>query len=286
VRASVEGLLYGADPVDLLDLYLPATTAPAPVIVFLHGGGWVGGSRTGVAQWLLREVPRGYAVASVDYRLAPAAPFPAPLEDAKTAVRWVKAHAREFHLRADKVFVAGASAGGHLAAMVALTPGLFEPTGLPPELAAQNSRVVAAVSEVGPLDLGALSRQAGTWGPELVAELLGCSEGSTMPAATCADAMALASPVTYVTADAPPMYLAYGSLDGLVPPASNAYELAHRFGQLGLSRSVALDEVSNLGHNLDVEGLNVTRLTAFFDTIRDDSRAPVGTFSRGNRDAL
>jgi hypothetical protein len=98
--------------------------------------------------------------------------------------------------------------------------------------------------------------------------------------------MTAASPITYVTAEAPPMYLAYGSLDGLVPPASNAYELASRFARLGLSRSVALDEVSNLGHNLDIEGLNVTRLTAFLDMIRDDSRRPVGTHSSGNHGAL
>src|SRR5258705_120223 len=83
------------------------------------------------------------AVVSVDYRLAPAVRFPVPLQDAKTAIRWVKAHAAQYHLRADQVLAAGASAGGHLASMVAVTPGLFEPTNLPPELAAQTSRVVA-----------------------------------------------------------------------------------------------------------------------------------------------
>jgi acetyl esterase/lipase len=282
IHPQVVGVPYGPDPLHVLDLYLPATTRPAPVIVFFHGGGWISGSREMVAQSLLREVRDGYAVASVDYRLAPAAQFPAPLEDAKRAVRWVKAHAAQFHVRRDKVFVAGSSAGGHLAAMVALTAGAFEPTGLPPDLAAQSSRVVGAFVEVGPLDLSALSEVAVPLGPDVVAQLLGCPQPSAEEPVPCSDAQkAAASPVAYVTPDDPPMYLGYGSLDLLVPPSTNAYELAHAYAQVGLGHRVAVDEVSHLGHNIDIEGVNVTRLGAFLDGVRADRRA-FGTVSCGD----
>jgi len=274
VPKTAEGIQYGPDPADLLDLYLPATDAPAPVIVFFHSGGWVAGTREYAPQSLLRQVARGYAVVSADYRLAPAVQFPVPLQDAKTAIRWVKAHAAEFHFRADKVFVAGSSAGGHLAAMVALTPGLFEPTDLPADLAKQNSRVVGAMSEVGPLDLAALNRQVGTWGPGLVAQFLGCpAPVGDEPAPCTAAQMAAASPTTYVTRQAPPMFLGYGSLDGLVPPDVNVYPLARRFALLNIGRKAAVDEVPQQGHNLDVDGINVTRLEAWFDGIRDHTPA-------------
>jgi acetyl esterase/lipase len=268
-RPTVVGIQYGPDPAQLLDLYLPAGSAPAPVIVYFHPGGWIGGTRTEVTQAILREVPRGYAVVSVDYRLAPAVRFPVPLEDAKTAVRWVKAHAREYHLRADQVIAAGASAGGHLAAMVAVTPGRFEPTGLPRELAAQSSRVAGAVSFVGLLDLGAASRAEGTFGPGIVAALLGCPDPTPEVFVTCSeDAMAAASPVNYVSRAAPPMYLGYGDLDTLVPPATNGRVMAARYADLGKARQAPFDEVETQGHTIDVDGVNVTRLDAFVDRVR------------------
>jgi acetyl esterase/lipase len=276
VRPAFVGVHYGPDPLQVLDLYLPATTRPAPVIVFFHSGGWVSGSRDLVAQSLLREVRKGYAVVSADYRLAPAVQFPAPLQDAKTAVRWVKAHADEYRLRADRVLVAGSSAGGHLAAMVAVTAGEFEPTGLPPELAAQSSRVLGAFVEVGPLDLSALSEVEVPLGPDVVAQLLGCAQPSAEAPVPCDDAeKRAASPIAHVTPDDPPMYLGYGSLDRLVPPDTNAYELADAYAKVGRGHRVAVDEVAHLGHNLDIAGVNVTRLGAFLDGIRDHGSALV-----------
>ena len=237
VRVSVANVQYGPDPAQLLDLYLPEATTRVPVIVYFHSGGWVAGSRSPVTPAILREVQRGYAVVSVDYRLAPAVQFPVPLQDAKTAVRWVKAHAPQYRLRADRVFVAGESAGGHLAAMVAVTPGVFEPTNLPPELAAQTSRVVGAVSLVGLLDLNTISREADTWGPGIVAALLGCPDPTATLAVTCSeDAMTEASPINYVSVDDPPIYLGYGDLDSLVPPSTNGLRMATRYAAAGKGR--------------------------------------------------
>jgi acetyl esterase/lipase len=265
VAATFPNIHYGDDAQQQLDLYVPNTTA-APVIVFFHAGGWVAGDRTTVAQAILQEVTRGYAVASVEYRLAPQVRFPVPLQDAKTAIRWVKAHAAQFGLRADKVFAAGSSAGGHLAAMVAVTPGLFEPGDVPPDLAAQDSRVVAAVSFVGPLDLNSLGGEVGTWGPGLVSTLLGCAAPAPDEPATCSqDAMAAASPVSYVTRDDPPIYLSYGVEDTLVPPSTNGLVMATEYAQLGRRLEARYDLVQDQGHNVDIEGANITMLDRFLD---------------------
>jgi acetyl esterase/lipase len=262
---SVASIQYGPDPAQLLDLYLPAVT-PAPVLVFFHAGGWVSGARANVSPAMLHEVRRGYAVVSVEYRLAPQVQFPVPLQDAKTAIRWVKAYGPQFGLRADEVFATGSSAGAHLAAMVATTPSLFEPVNLPARLARQNSRVVAAVSMVGPLDLGALGGETGTWGPGLVSSLLGCPvPRDDAPAWCVADAMAAASPDQYVTLDDPPIYLCYGGQDVLVPAGTNGLPMASRYAQLGRGREAPYDVVDNQGHNVDLDGINITMLDRFLD---------------------
>jgi acetyl esterase/lipase len=269
VGASIPNLQYGPDAEQLLDLYLPQAI-PAPVLVYFHAGGWVAGERGFVAQSILREVGRGYAVASVEYRLAPRVVFPVPLQDAKTAVRWVKAHAQEFGLRADMVFATGASAGGHLAAMVATTPGRFEPTDLSPELAAQDSRVAGAVSLVGPLDLNALGQEVGTWGPPLVSTFLGCpAPGANQPATCSAAAMAAASPINYVTPDDPPIYLSYGMQDELVTASANGLAMAVDYAQLGRRIEARYDLAQHQGHNVDIDGTNVTMLDQFLDSTRD-----------------
>ena len=116
--------------VDLvLDLYLPATPLrrPAPVIVFLHGGGWSGGTRTTGPDFARYFAQDGFAMASIEYRLTPAVTFPANVEDVRTAVRWLKANAAAQRLDPERICLWGTSAGGHLAAVAGLAPpGTFE----------------------------------------------------------------------------------------------------------------------------------------------------------------
>jgi acetyl esterase/lipase len=100
----------------LMDLRVPDGDGPFPVIVFLHSGAWISGDRGGGPA--LRQAARGYAVASIDYRLAPQFHWPAQIEDCKAAVRWLRANAARFHLDANRVGVFGTSAGGHLAAVL------------------------------------------------------------------------------------------------------------------------------------------------------------------------
>lgn len=109
-----------------LDLAMPAAKAKAarPALVIVHGGGWRGGSRTvDVFQNMMMEyAAKGYVTVNIDYRLLGEAPFPACIEDVKCAVRWLRAHAKEYDIDPDRIGAYGHSAGGHLALMLAVAP--------------------------------------------------------------------------------------------------------------------------------------------------------------------
>lgn len=135
VRA-VPGITYvrrGAHDLKL-DLYMPAAAgAPRPAIVFVHGGGWRVGVRANFAPMAIRMAERGYVTATISYRLAPEAPYPAAIHDVKAAVRWVRAHAADYGVDPDRIAVAGGSAGGQIAELTGVTNGeaRFDPDGGP-----------------------------------------------------------------------------------------------------------------------------------------------------------
>jgi acetyl esterase/lipase len=114
-----------------LDLYLPAHPKPVtvPGIVFVHGGGWRAGVRANFAPMAIRMAERGYAAATISYRLSPEAPYPAAVQDARAAVRWMRAHAGEYGIDPARIAVGGGSAGGQIAALAGVTDGLarFDP---------------------------------------------------------------------------------------------------------------------------------------------------------------
>ena len=120
------GEVLGFRPLEL-DLYVPAgLEGPVPVVVYVHGGGWQRGSRRDPpplldADFYEQIAAQGLAVAAVDYRLSGEARFPAPLEDVRAAVGWVRDHAADYGLDPGRVFLWGDSAGGHLALLAALT---------------------------------------------------------------------------------------------------------------------------------------------------------------------
>jgi acetyl esterase/lipase len=130
-----------------LDLYLPATGAatPRPAIVFVHGGGWRAGVRRNFAPMAIRMAERGYAAATIDYRLAAEAPYPAAIHDVKAAVRWVRMHAADYGIAPARIAVAGASAGGQIAALTGVTnaEARFDPDARP---GAVSSAVQAIVN--------------------------------------------------------------------------------------------------------------------------------------------
>lgn len=249
---------YGPDATHLMDLYLP-DEANAPVLVFLHSGGWIGGDRSFVPELVLRHLERGYAVASIDYRLAPAHPFPAPIHDTKRAVRELKVIAAETGLiDGDSIVLFGTSAGGHLAAFVAATDGSFEPTGLSEAQAVHDSSVAGIVVAVGPTDLVQLYAHDNAWAKAMTTAHAGC-----LPCAV--DQLELPSIATHLHADLPPAYWAYGELDPLVDAEFQGRRIAEAWAQTAGSEYSWFDLVEGADHNLDETVVNQRVLEIFLD---------------------
>ena len=152
----VTDIPYGALETQKLDLYYPnAGEGPFPLIFYVHGGGWILGSRrdSSIACILSGALERGFAVASVDYRLAPKAQFPENLYDVKTAVRWARANAAQYRLDPARFGVAGDSAGGYFALMLAATANVPALEGEQYGWPGVSSAVQAAVDFYGPVDM-------------------------------------------------------------------------------------------------------------------------------------
>ena len=140
-----------------LDLYLPEGKPSIGLIIWVHGGAWRAGSRSNVD--LKGLVGRGWAVASVDYRLSTVAPFPAQIHDIKAAIRYLRAHAAERGYPSQPFVIAGSSAGGHLAALVGVTNDLPALEGAVGADTAQSSRVQAIVDLYGASNLTTILAQ-------------------------------------------------------------------------------------------------------------------------------
>lgn len=197
-----------------LDLYLPKASAERPpLVVWIHGGAWRAGSKENMPLgWLLEH---GYALASINYRLSQEATFPAQIQDSKAAIRWLRAHAAEYGYNADRIGVSGASAGGHLVAMLGTAGGVKELEGEVGGNLDRSSDVQAVVNFFGPTNLISMCSQpsrmnhAAPDSPE--SRLIG---GAVLEHK---DKAAAASPVTYVTANDPPFMTIHGDEDPLVP---------------------------------------------------------------------
>jgi acetyl esterase/lipase len=192
-----------------LDLYLPEKPkGPLPVIVWVHGGAWLAGSKDGGGP-ALPFVQQGFAMASINYRLSQHAQFPAQIEDCKAAIRWLRANARTYDLDPDHIGVWGASAGGHLVALLGTSGGVKELEGNGGPLD-RSSRVQAVIDWFGPTDFTKMGgSHDGPNSPE--ARLLGG------PVQENKEKAARANPITYVSHDDPPFLIMHGDQDPTVP---------------------------------------------------------------------
>jgi acetyl esterase/lipase len=199
----------GGDQELKLDLFRPLKDEGlSSAVVILHGGGWQQGSKNDLrdtARWLAEE---GYVTATVGYRFAPQHKFPAQIEDAKCAVRWLRANAGRYHVDGERIGALGLSSGGHLALLLGLTSPSdgFEGRGGHAEY---SSQVYAVVNVYGPTDL-----TQNNWSPALenvLKDLLG-SDRNTHP-----DAYRAASPLSYARNGAPPVLTIHGTNDRIVP---------------------------------------------------------------------
>lgn len=192
-----------------LDLYRPADTGKGdlPVVLWVHGGGWLKGSRENCkATFLLHD---GFAVASISYRLTDAAQWPAQIEDCYAAVRFLRTHAGKYGLDGGRIGAMGGSAGGHLAALMGTRPAGKE---------AVSSRVQAVCDWYGPTDL--LSMPPNNVSEERTPEQVANSNGAKLLGATVREVPDLAkdaSALFQVSPDDPPFLIMHGSEDPGVP---------------------------------------------------------------------
>ncbi len=249
---------YGPAEAQLLDLFLPENT-DAPVLIFLHAGGWVAGDRKAVPDMVLHFVERGYAVASVEYHLAPDFTFPQPVHDVKMAIRWLKAYGtQEGTIDGNRMVLSGASAGGHLAAFVGATAGDYEPPDLAPELAAYDSTVAGIASFVGPTDLAELYAWPHPWAAGLTGAFLGCDPCE-------APQLTEAGILDHLDHTIPPAYWAYGNTDPLIDLETQAIAIAEAWAWFAGANSSWLDIVEGHGHNLDESLVNLRVFEEFVD---------------------
>jgi acetyl esterase/lipase len=241
----------------VLDLYIPqGVKGRLPVIVFLHGGGWSGGTRTTGPDFKRFFAQDGFAMASIEYSLtSPAVTFPTDAEDVKTAIRWLRANAETYHLHPERIGLWGTSAGGHLAAIAALAPrGTFEGEGnlgtssavqcvldaygpssfnlMDPETEQEKATlqpINPALAAAPPMRGGVVVQPGqpmppgpprgtgiGGLGPHdapnsAESKLVGA------PIQTVPETVRIASPLSYITGNAPPFLLMHGLADNSVP---------------------------------------------------------------------
>lgn len=214
--ASEKDITYAqAGGIDLkLDIYRPEGASKRAAILYFHGGGWRGGSREGMRNHARAMAEYGYVGLPTQYRLLGQSPFPAQIEDVKTAVRWTRAHAKDLDIDPDRIILWGSSAGAHLSLLAAATPNYapFEGKGWEGD----SSAVAAVIAEHPPVEfhLGEATGRHTTPG----ANLLG--EGATPERAK------EASPIAYAREDFPPTLLLHGTYDRVVNHAASEAMLA------------------------------------------------------------
>lgn len=218
----------------MIDIYMPPKKGgPKPLVMYIHGGGWVGGTpRNSGAHGafpaaLARLASEGFVVASLEYRLADEARFPAQVQDARAALRFLKDNAGRYGLDPARVGVWGGSAGGHLSSLVALSCGDASLEAPGTRAAPGSECVQAAVIWYGVFDFAELAASRPGGSDTAGVRLIGCNGPCT------ARQLAPASPVTYIDRKDPPHLLIHGTEDKVVP-VSQSYSAEARLKAVGV----------------------------------------------------
>lgn len=198
-----------------LDIYSPTEPPdePLPLVVFIHGGAWQGGSKSIGRRFLTPLVETGdYVAASIGYRLSDEATWPAQMHDCKAALRWLRANAEQHHFDPDRIAVWGTSAGGHLAAILGTSSDVETMNGQLGEHTSHSTAVKCVVDFFGPVDFATMTPvRPGRVDNSPMARLLGG------PVAENPERVKSANPVTYISPDDPPFLIVQGTADRLVP---------------------------------------------------------------------
>ncbi len=237
-----------------LDLLLPPSEEKLPLLVWVHGGGWEAGDKAD--RVFYRFLNQGFAVASINYRFSQHAIYPAQIEDCKAAIRWLRAHAEEFNFDAEKMGAGGASAGGHLVALLAATghTRMFDKG----EYLEESSRIQAACDFFGPTDFNDYDFQD-TIFKDYDNSPLSKLVGGSMAQKTAL--LSLASPLCFVTSTHAPIIIIHGNRDNLVP-LNQSQRYLGALAQVNVESTLLI--IDNQGHGFD--GENYWReISTFFE---------------------
>ncbi|MCA9194869.1 MAG: alpha/beta hydrolase [Planctomycetales bacterium] len=248
-----------------LDIYSPEQPIEhsAPLVVWIHGGAWLGGDKQACPA--VRLVKRGYIVASVNYRLSQKAIYPAQIQDCKTAIRWLRAHAEEYHIDAARIGAWGSSAGGHLVALLGTSGGVDELNPSTLKHRQLSDRVQAVCDFFGPTDFLQMDKHALASAP-FKHDAPDSPESKLIGAAIQEnpDLVARANPIFYVSSDDPPFLIMHGDQDPLVPFHQSEL-LAQALSAVGVDNQFQL--VKGYGHGLSGNNEVDAQVDEFFDRI-------------------
>jgi acetyl esterase/lipase len=237
-----------------LDLYLPADfPRPLPLIVCIHGGGWVMGDKSMFPNFLLPNM--GYAVASINYRLASEAPFPAQIDDCWSAIDWLIANHKLYGIDETRIGLWGGSAGGHLALLAGLGYRLERAPGC-------RGKIKAVCDWCGPTDLTTICQEypasaAGTKTSmhRYIQQLIGADPKSRV------DLLKAASPMTYLHASGPPCLIMHGNRDDVVPLTQSKRFSERLLAKGGLCKMIVVPGGKHDFYSYDLE----KQVGQFFD---------------------
>ena len=251
-----------------MDVYVPSGSGPFPAVVLIHGGAFMMGDKSGESANIAALNARGFVAVSINYRLSKEAAFPAAVQDCKTAVRFLRAHATDYRINPDKIGAWGASAGGNLAAMLGTSAGVAELEGAELGNADKSSRVQAVVDWFGPINFLTMDDEASALGFTLNTNAATSPESRYIGAAvqTVPAQVAKANPATYASADDAAFFIQVGSADSNIPYTQSANFYQTMRTAKGAS-SVQYELLDGAGHGTSEFGstANLQKVLAFLD---------------------
>ena len=261
---------HSAHPLQTMDILIPNNTAkPYPLMVYIHGGGWFFGDKRNIhTRSALKMAQAGYAVASINYRLSGENKWPAQIYDCKAAIRFLRANGEKYGINTERIAVWGNSAGGHLAAMLAVTGGLpeFEDMGMGNR--DYSSSVEAVIVWFGGFNLTTPRNDF------VISKLFGYENSMDNPL------VCHASPINHMKSGLPPMMIQHGLGDTVVS-AEHAKVFYDRYIENNGTEHIMLDLFKGQIHSGDMfhTDSNLRKISAFLDQhIRQERRSTPPVF--------
>jgi len=275
IRTKYLDVAYASkSPAEKLDLYLPNEgEGPFPLIIEIHGGGFFIGQKSGQISPMLEGLKRGYALASLGYRLSGEAVFPAAVNDVKAAIKFLRANATRYNLDPSRFATWGGSAGGNLSAMAATSGDVASLVDPALGNAAVSDAVQAAVDWFGPIYFSTMDAEfkaLGTSGAMGATNSSSSAEskylGKVIGTAEAQPLVEAASPQTYISRKSPPMYIQHGTADRNIPITQSINFSKALAAAIGADK-VVFEKIEGAGHGGEQfeTAANVKKILDFLD---------------------